>query len=99
MDNRRARRLATTRLAAVARLHSDQSDELDELSPADRIRVRRAFADLAHELEVRAGLQPRVAPTAPVDPDQVPLFVLREEELDVDSRRESPSPAQGADGS
>lgn len=88
MNSRRARRLATTRLAAVARLLSSQADQLDELTPADKLRMKRAYHDLAHELDVRAGLLPRAARLVPVDPGQVPLFQLKREDADRGVHRE-----------
>jgi hypothetical protein len=79
MNSRRARRLATIRLAAAARSLSTDAAAFDELNPADRRRIGRAFDDLAHELEVRAGLTPRVPHAAPIDPDQVHLFEINRE--------------------
>jgi hypothetical protein len=84
MHSRRARQLASTQLAADARLLASQTDQLDDLPPADQVRMCRAFEALAHELEVRAGVVPRAPRTAPVDPDQVSLFKIdREDEDDV----------------
>lgn len=88
MNSRRATRLATTRLAAAARLLALQTESLVELSDADRLRMRRAFDHLAHELEVRVGLTPRARPTVPVDPGQVPLFVIDREDQDHAVRSE-----------
>lgn len=80
MHSRRARQLASTRLAADARLLASQTDQLDDLSPADQVRLCRAFEALAHELEVRAGIVPRAPRVVPVDPGQVPLFKIDREE-------------------
>lgn len=82
MHSRRARQLATTRLAADARLLASEADQLEDLSPPDRTRMRRAFEALAHELEMRAGVVPRAPRVAPVDPDQVPLFMIDREDHD-----------------
>jgi hypothetical protein len=80
MHSRRARQLATTRLAADARLRASEADQLEDLSLADRTRMCRAFEALAHELEMRAGIVPRAPRVAPVDPDQVSLFMIDREE-------------------
>jgi hypothetical protein len=80
MHSRRARQLATTLLAADARLRASGTDQLDDLSPADQVRMCRAFEALAHELEVRAGVVPRAPRTAPVDPDQASLFTIDRED-------------------
>ena len=79
MNSRHARRLATTRLAAAARVLASDADGVDELNAADRLRMRRAFDDLAHELEVRAGVVPRIPRPDPVDPDQGHLFPVDQE--------------------
>lgn len=89
MNSRRARQLATQRLAAAARLLASEVDQLAELTDADRLRMQRAFGDLAHEMEVRSGLASRAHHAALVDPDQVPLFVLDREEQDHAVRSES----------
>ena len=77
MNRRQARRLATTRLATTARQLA--GDDFDELPRADADRVRRAFADLAHELAIRAGLEPRTALPPLVDPGQGHLFDVEED--------------------
>jgi hypothetical protein len=82
MHSRRARQLATTRLAADARLLASETDQLEDLSPADQTRMQRAYEALAHELEMRAGVVPRAPRVAPVDPDQVPLFMIDREDHD-----------------
>jgi hypothetical protein len=82
MHSRRARQLATTRLAAGARLLASEADQLEDLSPADRLRMCRAYEALAHELEMRAGIVPRAPRVAPVDPDQATLFMIDREDHD-----------------
>lgn len=82
MHSRRARQLATTRLAAEARLLASGTDQLEDLSEADQTRMCRAYEALAHELEMRAGIVPRAPRVAPVDPDQVALFMIDREDHD-----------------
>lgn len=76
MNRRQARRLATNRLAAAARILAAEAGEAEEFGPADRRRIQRAFGDLAHELEVRTGVVPRTPRLVLVDPDQAHLFDL-----------------------
>jgi hypothetical protein len=80
MDSRAARRLATTRLAQTARTLAGELADVDEFSPADRVRVRRAFDALAYELDVRTGAIPRGSRPVPVDPAQETLFDLRQKD-------------------
>lgn len=86
MNSRAARRLATQRLARAARQLGDDLSQgitgTDGLSDADRVRVRRAFEALAHELDVRTGAVPRQAALRPVDPAQETLFEVNREGKD-----------------
>lgn len=83
MNRRHARRLATIRLAAAARALSAEVDDAEEFSPADRLRIRREFEAIAHELDARAGLVPRGSRPTPVDPDQATLFELDKDHGEV----------------
>jgi hypothetical protein len=89
MNSRRARQLATQRLAAAARLLASEAGQLDELTDADRLRMQRAFGDLAHEMEARSGLAPRARRVALVDPGQAALFTIDREDQDHAVRSES----------
>lgn len=80
MNGRAARRLATQRLAQSARELGSALADGDGLSPADRVRVRRAFEALAFELDVRTGAVPRGSRPVPVDPAQELLFELDRED-------------------
>lgn len=78
MNQREARRLAVRRLAAVARRYAE-GDELvavDGRPPKrrDAQRIEQAFAQLAAELEQRAGDRPRERKPEPVDPNQYTIF-------------------------
>lgn len=78
MNQREARRLAVRRLAAVARQYVD-GDELiaidgRPLKRRDAQRVEQAFAQLAAELEQRAGDRPRGPRPESVDPNQCTIF-------------------------
>lgn len=74
MDKRAARRLVTQRVAAAARALDD--DQFEGYAPDDRRRLRTARDELAQELEVRAGLAPRMPRFDPPDPDQYVLIAL-----------------------
>lgn len=76
MDKRAARRLVTQRVAAVVRALGD--DEFTGYTPDDRRRLRVARDELALELEVRAGVTPRLPRFDPPDPAQYALIHLED---------------------
>jgi hypothetical protein len=88
MDKRAARRLVTQRVAAVVRALGD--DEFTGYTPDDRRRLRVARDELALELEVRAGVTPRLPRFDPPDPAQYALIRLEEDHAEDHSR----TPAQ-----
>lgn len=88
MDKRAARRLVTQRVAAAVRALGD--DEFTGYTPDDRRRLRAARDELALELEVRAGVTPRLPRFDPPDPAQYALIHLEEDHAEDHSR----TPAQ-----
>jgi hypothetical protein len=88
MDKRAARRLVTQRVAAAVRALGD--DEFTGYGPEDARRLRTARDELALELEVRAGLTPRLPRFDPPDPAQYALIHLEEDH----ATDHSPAPAQ-----
>jgi hypothetical protein len=84
MDKRAARRLVTQRVAAAVRALGD--DEFTGYGPEDSRRLRAARDELALELEVRAGLTPRVPRFDPPDPNQYALIHLEDDHAQDHSR-------------
>lgn len=84
MDKRAARRLVTQRVAAAARAFGD--DEFAAYGPDDRRRLRTARDELAQELEVRAGVTPRVPRYDPPDPNQYALIHLEDSDAQDHTR-------------
>ncbi len=76
MDKRAARRLVTAKVAG--RVRATGADEFTGYGPEDARRLRTACNELALELEVRAGLTPRVPRFDPPDPNQYALIHLED---------------------
>lgn len=78
MDRRAAKKYATEHLAETARMMADLFEHpdggaLEAYPPRDRLRIARAYGELADELDRRYNPRPKGDPVA-TDPDQLPLF-------------------------
>lgn len=77
MNQREAKRQVTDWLARVTRGCAENALMDHDHTPADRLRLHRAFTELADEMAARYHPELRRPPSEPAalaDPDQIPLF-------------------------